>query len=505
MLNRLRGWILYSLVFFAPVHGQVLLSSKLSFESMDTSRAGLSNPAMAVTSTNITSTLSRAIHDSATVTISENLRALARSHILDTIASIVACKDLEAPALARNLSLSLSGGLGRSAATIAGTYEQASLVDAAFAGAMAGHGAEINDFIPSSFVQPGPAIVSVSLAIAETRNLSGEDVLRAVIIGYEVASRMPKALGIKNLQKAGIANHGVGPTFGVAAAAASLIRFSEEKISHMLSYCSQQASGSWQWLLDVEHIEKTFVFAGMGAKAGLSAALMAEAGFRGVRDSLDNPKGWMRSKAFTGGDENLASLLDLKNNTEMAQTGFKRYPVGGPAQPAVHGLLTLLPNITASQVTKITVSMPGAADAFRNANMPALNLKYLLATILLDGRLDFVSAQSRERMLGDTAVQAAMEKVEIVEDQSQEAPAGEPRRESARVIVEAIGGVRHELFVPFVKGYPSHPMSREEVDEKALELMTQHLGAGRAKQVVDMVNRIDQLASVKELLQLIAR
>jgi hypothetical protein len=42
----------------------------------------------------------------------------------------------------------------------------------------------------------------------------------------------------------------------------------------------------------------------MGAKAGLSAALTAEAGFRGVRDSLDNPKGWMMSKIVTGGDEN---------------------------------------------------------------------------------------------------------------------------------------------------------------------------------------------------------
>lgn len=117
--------------------------------------------------------MSKAIHDSATVKITETLRILARSHILDTMASIVPCKDLEAPVLARNYSLSLSDGSGRSAATIAGTYEQASIIDAAFAGAMAGHDAEINDFIPSTFMQPGPAIVSVSLAIAETRVLSG--------------------------------------------------------------------------------------------------------------------------------------------------------------------------------------------------------------------------------------------------------------------------------------------------------------------------------------------
>jgi 2-methylcitrate dehydratase PrpD len=115
--------------------------------------------------------LSKAIHDSTAVEIPEYVESLAHRHILDKIASIVACKDLEALVLARNYVLSLSGGPGRSTATIAGTHEQASIIDTAFAGAMAGHGAEINDFIPSTFVQPGPAIISVSLAIAETREL----------------------------------------------------------------------------------------------------------------------------------------------------------------------------------------------------------------------------------------------------------------------------------------------------------------------------------------------
>jgi 2-methylcitrate dehydratase PrpD len=460
---------------------------------------------MSAPDTNITSSLSRAIYDSSTKLISEGLRALTRSHILDTLASIVACKDLEAATLARKYSLSLSRGPGPSSATILGTSEKASVVDAAFAGAMAGHGAEINDFIPSAFVQPGPAIVSVSLAVAETRGLSGDAVLRAVIIGYEFAGRIPKSLGIKNLQKAGLANHGIGPTFGAAAAAASLLRLPEEKISHMLSYCAQQASGSWQWLLDVEHIEKSFVFAGMGAKAGLNAALMADAGFKGVRDSLDQPKGWMKSKIFTGGDENLSRLLNFGLNTEMEQTGFKRYPVGGPTQPAVHGLLTLLPQINRSRVSKIIVAMPGAADAFRNANMPALNLKYILAIILLDGRLDFVSTQSRERMLNDKAAHALMSKVDVVEDASQEAPPGEPRRESARLTVEEHGGNRHEVFVPYVKGYPSHPLSKEEVDEKAAELMSPHLGRQKAKAIVDMVNNIESQPTAAKLINLISR
>ena len=205
------------------------------------------------------------------------------------------------------------------------------------------------------------------------------------------------------------------------------------------------------------------------------------------------------------GDENLASLLDFGNETELDQTGYKQYPVGGPVQPSVHGLLTLLPNITVEKVSKITVEMPGAAAAFRNANLPALNVKYVLSIILLDGHLDFVSAQSRERMLSDKAVKQLMSKIDVLEDVSQQTLPGEARRESAKVKVEESSGRLHEIFVPYVKGYPSHPMSLKEVEQKSVELMTPHLGMARAKRVVEMVNNIDHLSSIVELLTLISR
>ncbi|MCR5876488.1 MmgE/PrpD family protein [Phenylobacterium sp. J426] len=193
-------------------------------------------------------------------------------------------------------------------------------------------------------------------------------------MGYELAGRMPKALGIENLRRANIANHGIGPVFGTAAAASSIIGLPENRIPHVLTYCAQQASGSWQWMLDVEHVEKSFVFAGMGARAGMQAALFAELGFRGVRDSLDNPAGWMNSQIFRGHDANRAYLIEkLGERWEMPETAYKRYPVGGPTQPAVHGLLQLLPKIDRAQVASVMITMPGRWQAFRDAAMPALN------------------------------------------------------------------------------------------------------------------------------------
>lgn len=433
-------------------------------------------------------------------------REMGRLHILDTLASIAACRDLEPATLARGYALALSGDPAGNAATILGTNLRAGLVDAAFASAMTAHGAEINDFIPSAFVQPGPAVVSVALALAERYGATGAELLRAVMAGYEIAGRVPKALGIDNLRRAGLANHGIGPIFGAATAAAILLRLSEDRIGDVWTYCAQQASGSWQWLLDVEHIEKSFVFAGLGARAGLQAALMVRAGFRGVRGALDHPGGWMRSAPFAGGDANRAYLIEgLGERSELPLTAYKRFAVGGPTQPAVEALLGLLPSIRPAEVQSVLIEMPGRWQAFRDAAMPALNLRYLSAIILLDGRLDFVSAQSLERMAEDPAARALMDRVEIRHDPAQEMPPPAPRPESARVTVGLGDGRQVTAFVPHVLGYPTHPMGRADVEAKALDLMTPPLGADRARAVVDCAAGLETAADCLPLIHLIAR
>lgn len=455
----------------------------------------------------VTGALSRFIAGSQTLRIDDEILDLGRRHILDTLASIVACRDLEPAVLARRFALSQSADARSAATTILGTRDRAAMLDAVFASAMTAHGAEINDFIPSAFVQPGPAVVSTAIAVAEKRRLSGTQALKAVLVGYEMAGRFPKAMGLRNLNRSGLANHGVGPTFGAAAAAASLMRLPEARIGDVLTYCSQQASGSWQWMLDVEHVEKSFVFAGMGARAGLLSALVVEQGFRGVRENLDQPGGFLAQGMFTGPDSDLNRRFlidDLGARWEVSQTAYKKYPTGGPTQPAVEGLLDLLPGIGRSSVSSVTIAMPGRWQAFRDAAMPALNLRYLAAIILIDGRLDFVSAQSLERMANDRAVQALMKRVDVVHDPAQEVGPGQARTESARVTVTETGGRRHEIYVPYVKGFPSHPMTRLEVEEKARALMTPSLGSRRAQAVISAVWDLDSLPNAGVLARLIA-
>jgi 2-methylcitrate dehydratase PrpD len=238
----------------------------------------------------------------------------------------------------------------------------------------------------------------------------------------------------------------------------------------------------------------------------LHAALMAEAGFRGVRDCLDHPSGWMMSAIFSAAGDSRAYLTEkLGERWELPLTAYKRFPVGGPTQPAVEGLLKLLPQIERDKVERVHIAMPGRWQAFRDAEMPALNLRYLSAIILIDGKLDFVSAQSLERMHGDARAKALMERVTIEHDPAQEAKPGEPRTESARVTVSMAGGAQKDIYVPYVLGFPSHPMSRPDVESKALELMAPHLGEARTKDVIRRVAALEGESAPGALAGLIAR
>jgi 2-methylcitrate dehydratase PrpD len=422
----------------------------------------------------------------------EDVLELGRRHILDTIASIVVCGDRESAHLSRDFATRMSGGAA-GGAPILGTKLSASLPDAVFASAMTAHGAEINDFCPSAFVQPGPAVVSAGLCTAAIDHAPGAALLRAVIAGYELTCRIPKALGSNRGRWLGYSSHGYGPVFGAAAAIASLRRYSPGTVNAMLSYCAQQVSGSMQWLLDSGHVEKSFVFAGMPARNGVHAALLAEMGFTGVCDALDAKGGWFNSRQFTGegSDYDAAYLVDdLGTRFELPLVGYKRFPVGGPTQPVVQAMLELAPKVDAAMVESVAIDMPGSVTAFANAEMPALNLPYLCAVILLDRQLTFAMADSMDRMLNDPQVARLMPRVSVRHDPAQEAV---PRKESAHVTIHLRDGSVESTFVEHVRGYPANPMSHQDVEGKARDLMGPILGPARTAALIDLAWAIDNL------------
>ena len=345
-------------------------------------------------------------------------------------------------------------------------------------------------------------MVTSVLCLGETRGVSGEELLRSAIVGYEISCRMPMAIGLRNLQKTGLASHSVGPIWGCAAAVASMIHLPASKMNHVFSYCTQQTSGHWQWLRDVDHIEKAYTFSGMPARRGTEAALFVEAGFTGVGDPFKGEPGFLTRQSFSKADFRPERLTkDLGRKFMLPLVGFKKYPSGGPTQPSVEAMLRMLPRIDRSRVRNVHIEMPGDFKVHVNAAMPALNLPYLMAILLLDGKLDFVAVQSRERMLNDAKVAEIMKKVTVSHDPAQER---EPRVESARVTITFNDDSQDKEFVDHVKGFPEHPMDHNDVEEKALGLIAPRLGALHARELISAVWSLEKMKNVKKIVELMA-
>jgi 2-methylcitrate dehydratase MmgE/PrpD-like protein len=208
----------------------------------------------------------------------------AKHRILDTLAAMVSGSHLQAGEMAIRFTRA-QGGVAE--ATVLTTDIRTSAVNAALANGMFAHADETDDFEPVTKAHPGSHVVPAALAMAEREGRSGAELLAAVTLGYDVCCRFLLALGPDLVRGSHRSAEGTSSTMGAAAAAASLAKLDEKGMRYALSYAAQQVSGLWSWVRDPEHVEKAFDFSGMGARNGVTAAIMAQMGFTGVWDVLD--------------------------------------------------------------------------------------------------------------------------------------------------------------------------------------------------------------------------
>src|SRR5262249_32170432 len=154
----------------------------------------------------------------------------------------------------------------------------------------------------------GAAVVPAALAMGEAQRISGQHFLRAVALGYDVGTRLTMALGgVTFRDESRRSTHAMAGTFGAAAAARWVATLDAQRVRWLLDYASQQASGYAVWGRDTDHIEKGFVFGGMPARNGVTAAVLVQAGWNGVDDVFSGDDNFFRVNAPRG---NPALLVD---------------------------------------------------------------------------------------------------------------------------------------------------------------------------------------------------
>lgn len=414
-----------------------------------------------------------------------------KHHILDTVAAMVSGAQLT-PGL-HALRFARAYG-GEKIATVVASDLLTGPIEAAMVNGVLANADETDDNYSTGGAHPGCAIVPAALAIGEKNRIDGTRFIRAVALGYDVGLR-----AFKLVAKGGVLSetHNIVGTFGASAACGCAVALDLRQMRTLIDYASQQAgAGIGAWRRDSEHVEKSFVFGGMGARNGVTAAMFVQAGWTGVNDVFSGPGNLFQSYAPKVDPEILVHKLG--EEYEVKKTIIKKWSTGGPIQSpleAIHLVRQRRP-FEADDVKQVNIRVAtSAADKIDDSGMVNLSMQYLIAVMLIDKTLSFKAAHDEPRM-HDPAVVRQKSKIKVIADERLERLL--PKRMAVVEVIFNDGTIITERN-DTVRGSPENPMSSEEVVAKARDLIAPVLGNEKCEALIEKIFTLEEVKDIGQL------
>lgn len=387
----------------------------------------------------------------------------------------------------------LSDDFDRGDSHIVGGRQASPRAAALFQGTAA-HAAEVDDSFRDAMYHPGAATIAAALSMAHTCRASGTDLLRAVVLGYEISTRIGVVLGRPHYKF--WHNTGTVGVFGAAASAASLLRLDVSAYANALAIAATFSAGLQQ-AFRLDAMAKP-LHAGRAAEAGVVAAQLAARGMKSSLDVLEGEAGlgnamgqgtdW-RSVGQTLGEDFHITRLTFKNHIGCGHT-FAAID-GALELQRVHGFRHEDIESVSLGVYRPTLDIAPHVDP-HTADQARFSLHYMVATALVHGSVR-LSAFEPER-LNDGVTRALMKRIAKALDP--EVDAAFPGRRGARVVIVLRDGRRLERLQPDRKGDPELPLSDMDLEGKLLELASPVIGDVSARELLNRIWRLHQSATL---------
>ena len=354
---------------------------------------------------------------------------------------------------------------GQCEATVIGFKRKASLHNAVLVNGYCGHIAELDDGHRFCNVHLGATIIPAVLAVAEHEGLKGEDLLRGIIIGYETAIRLLRAIQPFHKNRGHHAS-GTGGTIGAAMGTASALRFSKLQMKDALSSAIASAVGFLEVLEDDSELKPYNI--GRAGHDGLTAAFVARAGFKGPKDMVGGNRGFFALMS----DRQDADSLNREQNGAYGIEGIYRKPYAAcrhchaPIEAALN--IKTKYDIDIKDIRKINVYTYLTAllghdyTTIQGITSAKMSIPYSVAVALSTGRAGL--NEFLPEYIEDDSILALTRKVKVEEDK--ELTALVPDKRAAIVEITAKNGERYVERVDYPKGEPENPMTTEDIEQK---------------------------------------
>jgi len=349
-----------------------------------------------------------------------------------------------------------------------------------------------------------PALPS-ALAMGETLDATGADIMLAYHLGVEVECKIAEAINPRHYQTGFHATATCG-TFASASAAGRLMGLDQDAMLRALSIAGSQSAGLRE---NFGTMTKPF-HAGRSSESGVVAAQFASYGWSAAPTILEAPRGFFSA---AGGGYDAAAIhgkLGAPWTFDSPGVSIKPHPSGSLTHPGMTEMLRLIREhgISAKDVKHVRVgtnsNMPNALIHHRPTNelQAKFSMQFCMAILLLDGRAGLNEFTDERVMRPD--VQDFITRVDFVIDDRAEA-AGYHLMTTYIDITLNDGRVISGM-ADFGRGSPAMPMSYDDVAVKFLECAEfARWDMGRAREVVAQVARFETLDSITGLMALLRK
>lgn len=411
----------------------------------------------------------------------------AKLHLLDTVGVAIAGASSPEARRARAAIADL-GGSGTSA--VWGTDVATSATDAALANGVAAHALELDD--TDGCDHSGAVVVPAVLALPR---LSGEQVLAAMVVGYDVARRvMDAAGGYSAVNSRGWHSTGVCGVFGAAAAAGVAGGLDAEQLAHALGLSGSLAGGLWAFIDDGAMSKK--LHAGVAAQNGVLAAALAGRGFTGPQRVFEAAwGGFFTTYGATSADRDELTR-DLGRRWALDIASVKLHASCRDTHSLVDAVLAVRAELPVEDVLRIDIGLPpylvpmcGSSAPLNRADAQ-MSAPYAVTAALLHGAVGVEQFSDAAR--DDDRVGTLLRSTTVRGDSALRTSS------EATIEVSLRDGTRHRLAVCAPVGSPGHRVDDTVIVEKFLALAEPSLGR-RAERVVHQVLALETLDDVGDV------
>ena len=437
------------------------------------------------------------VHDVSLDAIPPEAIALAKAGTLDCLGVALAGSRTSQAEIVRRLAETLGGA---PQAGILGTGVRSNVALAALANGTAAHALDFDDTNHPLYGHPSCHLVPVLLALGEWTDATGAEFLAAYLTGFEVEVRVSRAVNMAHYVAGWHATATLG-TLGATAAAARILRLDMPAIVNAFGIAASFAGG----LRENFGTDTKPLHAGLAAKNGVLAALLARDGFGAAADGLAGRYGF--TSVLNGGSTATLEELDptrFGNPWEITEPfglAIKQFPSCGATHPAIEAAIGLAAGsaLDPEQIAHVRVGISELAPKILVYSRPQsglegkFSLEYCVATALIDRRvgLDHFDDETVRR----TDVQELLPKIEAVVDDR----VRDETEFAAIVEVELLDGSRLEERVDVAKGKVLRPLSHDELVAKFEDCAGRVLSHAKLVATVELLEGLEELDTVVRL------